>query len=287
MDAAAMSADEACAGAKGLLVQGVEKSYGPAHAPKHVVRACSFTAEPGKLTVMIGPSGCGKSALVRILAGFERPSAGRIALDGREVSAPSHERLVLFQESALFPWMSTYENVVYGPRARGELTQDTRARAEALLDRVGLRAFRDAYPNQLSGGMQRRAELARALINEPKLMMLDEPFRGLDAMTKDLMAQYYAGLVEGAARVDLFVTTDLDEAVFLADRLLIMTALPMRVRAVIEVDLPRPRALADVARSERAAAIKREALALLHEEALKAFGGSRRAAIASGATPAR
>ena len=226
-----------------LKVTGVSKSYGAGQIHKDVVRECAFTIERGKLPVMVGPSGCGKSTLIRLLAGFEPPTTGTIELDGKAVVGPSRERLVLFQETALFPWMTTWNNILYGPRARGELTPETRAFAEFLLAKVGLQEFRDKYPGQLSGGMQRRAELARAMINNPRVMILDEPFRGLDAMTKELMWEYYSGLYEENRRTNFFVTTDIDEAVFLADRLLVMSNIPTQVRAVIEVDLPRPRSI--------------------------------------------
>jgi NitT/TauT family transport system ATP-binding protein len=181
----------------------------------------------------------------------------------------------MFQESALFPWLSTFENVAYGPAARGEAVGTFRARAEALLARVGLAGFRDKYPAQLSGGMQRRAELARALINEPRVMILDDPFRGLDALTKKLMLEYYAGLCQATPSTQFFVTTDVDEALFLADRVLVMSQIPMRVRAVFEIDLPRPRTLTTVFSDDRANSIKQQILALLREEALKAFAPGR------------
>ena len=167
-----------------LKVLQVSKSYGAAHLKKEVVSECSFTIERGKLTVMIGPSGCGKSTLIRLLAGFEKPTSGTITLNDVAVTGPARDRLVLFQETALFPWMTTYDNILYGPRARGEVTPETLELAEFLLNKVGLQDFRRKYPTQLSGGMQRRAELARAMINNPQIMILDEPFRGLDAMTK-------------------------------------------------------------------------------------------------------
>ncbi len=261
-----------------IEVNQVGKSYGVERFAKAVVKDCSFTVQRHKLTVMIGPSGCGKSTLIRLMAGFERPTSGTITLDGCPVTGPSHDRLVVFQETALFPWMTTYENIMYGPKARGEDNQKNRDFAEFLLDKVGLTQFRDKYPNQLSGGMQRRAELARAMINNPAVMLLDEPFRGLDAMTKELMWEYYAALFEETRRTNFFVTTDIDEAIFLADRLLIMTNIPTRVRAVLEVDVPRPRKLKDIVENDRANDIKMEALSLLHEEAMKSFAGGSKAA---------
>ena len=256
----------------------VSRSYGPPHAQKQVVSECSFTVERGKLTVMIGPSGCGKSTLIRLLAGFEKPTTGTIALNGEPVTGPARDRLVLFQETALFPWMTTYDNILYGPRARGEVTAETLELAEFLLTKVGLQDFRAKYPTQLSGGMQRRAELARAMINNPQIMILDEPFRGLDAMTKELMWEYYSALYEENRRTNFFVTTDIDEAIFLADRLLVMSNIPTKVRAVFEIDVPRPRRLADLVENDRANQIKMEALSILHEEAMKSFSRGSKAA---------
>jgi NitT/TauT family transport system ATP-binding protein len=261
-----------------MTVSHVDKIYGEKQFASEVVRNCSFTIEKGKLTVMIGPSGCGKSTLIRLLAGFEKPTSGTISIDGRKVTGPGRDRLVVFQETALFPWMSTYENIMYGPKARGEASQEMRDRAEFLLDKVGLQRFRDKYPPQLSGGMQRRAELARAMINNPEIMILDEPFRGLDHMTKELMWEYYASLYEESHRTNFFVTTDIDEAIYLADRLLIMSNRPTQVRATLDVDLPRPRSLANIIDDDRANQIKMEALAVLHEEAMRSFVGGSKAA---------
>lgn len=227
---------------------------------------------------MIGPSGCGKSTLIRLLAGFERPNSGTITVDDKPVTGPGVDRLVVFQETALFPWMSTYDNIMYGPRARGEDTPEMRDFAETLLQKVGLRAFRKKYPSQLSGGMQRRAELARSMINKPDVMILDEPFRGLDAMTKRLMQAYYANLYDEFRRTTFFVTTDIDEAIYLADRILIMTNIPTQVRAVIDVNLPRPRQVENITESDEANAIKMQALGLLHEEAMKSFARGSKAA---------
>jgi NitT/TauT family transport system ATP-binding protein len=261
-----------------ISVNNVSKSYGAEGFAKQVVQNCSFTVERGKLTVMIGPSGCGKSALIRLLAGFERPTTGTVIVDGKTVTGPGVDRLVVFQESALFPWMSTYDNIMFGPRARGEDTPEMREFAEVLLQKVGLAAFRKKYPTQLSGGMQRRAELARSMINQPNVMILDEPFRGLDAMTKRLMQEYYANLFDEFRRTSFFVTTDIDEAIYLADRILIMTNIPTQVRAAIDVNLPRPRQVENVTESDEANAIKMQALALLHEEAMKSFARGSKAA---------
>jgi NitT/TauT family transport system ATP-binding protein len=266
------------ASGEGVELRDVGMTYGTGAEAREVVAACSFRIERGRFTVMIGPSGAGKSTVIRLIAGFERPTRGAITIDGRPISKPGPDRQVVFQETALFPWMTTLENVHYGPSARGELTPANKTRADELLDRVGLAAFRGRYPAQLSGGMKRRAELARALINDPEIMILDEPFRGLDAMTKRLMIEYYARLSEESGRTNFFVTTDVDEAIFLADRLLVMTHIPTRVRAVIEINLPRPRRFADLAGDDQINEIKMRVLSLLHEEVMRSFASGSRAA---------
>jgi len=261
-----------------IVATNVSKTFGAGPFAKEVIKDCSFTIESGKLTVMIGPSGCGKSSLIQLIAGFDKPTSGSITIGGRPIEGPGKDRLVLFQESALFPWMTTWDNVMYGPRARGEDAKESSEQAEFLLRKVGLEAFRDKYPAQLSGGMQRRAELARAMINKPEVMILDEPFRGLDHMSKELMWEYYASLYEEDRNTNFFVTTDIDEAIFLADRLLIMTNLPTSTRSVIEIDIPRPRNIEEMADNERANEIKTEVMTLLHEEAMKSFSGGSKAA---------
>lgn len=262
-----------------IVITGTSKSYmiGPVH--EQVIEDCSLTLAAGKLTVLIGPSGCGKSTLINILAGYETADSGTITIDGEPIKGPSSDRLVVFQETALFPWMTTWQNIVYGPQVqRVRSRSDIEDEAVRLLDRVGLRDFRYKYPSQLSGGMQRRAELARAMINEPRLMLLDEPFRGLDAMTRELMQEYFMRLYEEKQQTVLFVTSEIDEAIFLADTLVLMSNKPGQIIKEFEIDLPRPRE-PHVLTSEAYLHYKGEALDILHEEALKAFeGGSKTAA---------
>ncbi len=260
-----------------VVVQNVTKRFGDEQNAKLAVRECSFTVERNKLTVIIGPSGCGKTTLINLIAGYETPTAGEIVLDDVPVVGPSSERLVVFQETALFPWMTTMQNVTYGPmvrrvRSRREIEDE----ALSLLDKVGLRDFKDKYPIQLSGGMQRRAELARALINDPRVMLMDEPFRGLDAMTRELMQEYFLRLFEESHRTTLFVTSELEEAIFLADALVVLTRAPAAVKTQIPVDLPRPRNV-KMLTSRRYAEIKRVALEAIHEEAVHAFGAGSKA----------
>jgi len=240
---------------------------------------CSFVVESGKLTVLIGPSGCGKTTIINLIAGYEIPDRGKVLIDGKPVTGPDWERLVVFQESALFPWLTCYDNVMFGPLATNVMTRDeAHEQAIKLLEKVGLQDFLYKYPIQLSGGMQRRAELARALINRPTVMLMDEPFRGLDAMTRELMQEYYLRLVEESHGTHLFVTSEIEEAIFLANKLIIMTNKPSCVKHVLDVDLPRPRD-ASVLRSKQYLELKATALEILHEEAVKASKASGKADI--------
>src|SRR6266540_5361561 len=248
----------------------VTKMFGEEWARQVVVKA-------GQLNVLIGPSGCGKTTLINLIAGYEEPGSGEILIDGQPVQGPGRDRLVVFQESALFPWMTSFENVMFGPEVRGMNPREARREAHRLLEKVGLKGFEDKYPSQLSGGMQRRCELARALINQPKIMLMDEPFRGLDAMTRELMQEYLLRLFEETRHTVLFVTSELEEAIFLADRLLILSAKPTAVKEVLAVDLPRPRDF-HVLTSRRYGELKQEALETLYHEAVKAFAKGSKAA---------
>lgn len=172
------------------------------------------------------------------------------------------------------PWQTTYQNVVFGPKLRGDLRgKELREQATALIEKVGLAEFKDKYPIQLSGGMQRRAELARALINNPRIMVMDEPFRGLDAMSRELMQEFFLRLFEENRRTQLFVTSEIEEAIFLADRLVILSNKPAQVRTIIDIDLPHPRDL-HMLSSPEAYDYKRQAMEILHEEAMKGFSGA-------------
>jgi NitT/TauT family transport system ATP-binding protein len=240
---------------------------------KTVLANCNLNISPGLLTALLGPSGCGKTAMIDLIAGYETPSEGQILVDGQTVEGPGWDRLVVFQETALFPWKSTLRNVMFGPmnrKVRGKVVQQ---RARALLAKLGLEGFEAKYPNQLSGGMQRRAELARALINSPKVMLLDEPFRGLDAMTRELMQEYVLRVFEEEPITTVFVTTEIEEAIFLADKIVLLTNAPTSVKRIIDVDLSRPRTLKMLS-TARFGAIQSEVLESSLEEARKAFSDS-------------
>ena len=247
-----------------LQVRGVGKTFEARdHAPTVVLDDCGFEVNPAELTVLMGPSGCGKSTLAYLLAGYLVPDAGSLLIDGAPIRGPGPDRLLVFQETALWPWMTVVENVMFGPLARGSLDHaSARRAADALLARFGLDGFGDRYPDQLSGGMKRRAELAQALINSPKVMILDEPFRGLDVMTRELMQEYFLALFEDTRVTTLFITSELEEAIFLADRILFMQASTGRIVRSMAVDLPRPR-LFESLTSERYLQLKTDALETL------------------------
>ena len=249
----------------------VYKGYGDEWQRQEVITDFNLVITPGEMTVVVGPSGCGKTTLVNMVAGFELPESGSITLDGRAVTGPSQDCMVVFQETALLPWLTAYQNVIFGPKIRGQMQgQKIDDEANQLLEKVGLGEFKDKYPLQLSGGMQRRAELARALINHPLLMIMDEPFRGLDAMSRELMQEFFLRLFEETHRTHLFVTSEIEEAIFLGDRLVVLSNRPATVREIIDIKLPRPRDF-HMLSSPEAFEYKRQSMEILHEEALKSF----------------
>jgi NitT/TauT family transport system ATP-binding protein len=262
------------AGKATVELRGVHKGFGHDEEREEIVEDLSLTITAGQLTALVGPSGCGKSTIVNLVAGYERPDKGEILIDGRKVSGASQDRMVVFQESALFPWLTTRQNITFGPRLRGDMPHDEiESEANRLLARVGLTEFRDKYPTQLSGGMQRRAELARAMMNRPRLMIMDEPFRGLDAMTRKLMQIFFLRLFEENRRTNLFVTSEIEEAILLADRIVILSNRPTKVARIVDVTLPRPRDF-HMLSSREGFDYKREALAILHKEAQKSFSAT-------------
>jgi len=250
-----------------MEVRGVYKSYGPG---KEVLENVSFRMEKGSFTCLCGPSGCGKTTLINILAGYCPPDIGECLLDGKPVAGPGPDRLVVFQETALLPWKNLWENTIYGPMVQGKNLMEVAEKAEELINLVGLNGFEESYPSQLSGGMQRRAELIRALINEPKVLLLDEPFRGLDAMTRQIMQEYIIKLFETTGVTILFITAELEEAIFLADKAYFLTVRPAQIKKELIIDLPRPRNFQHLA-SRRFLELQREAIDTVDDEAKKAF----------------
>jgi len=201
----------------------------------------SFTIQPGEFVCILGPSGCGKSTLLGALAGHLQHSLGEITVDGKAVNTPHPDRGLVFQQHTLFPWKTVLDNVAFGLKMKGIGKSERRAEARKLLQLVGLSGFEDSYPAQLSGGMQQRVEIARVLINHPRVLLMDEPFGALDAQTRLMMQEL---LLEVWARIKttvVFITHDIDEALFLADRILVMSPRPGRIIEEIKLDFARPR----------------------------------------------
>ncbi|WP_206337760.1 ABC transporter ATP-binding protein [Streptomyces sp. WAC 06738] len=197
----------------------------------------------GEIVCLVGPSGCGKTTLMNLIAGFEQPTEGSVEVGGRRVEGPSADRAVVFQSDAVFPWLTVRDNVSYGPRMRGVPRSEWAPAVDHFLAQVGLSDFADAYPKELSGGMRKRVDLARAYVNEPDVLLLDEPFGALDLFTKEEMWLFLIKTWEAAPKTVLFVTHDIEEALFLGDRIAVMTPRPARVREIVQVPFDRPRDL--------------------------------------------
>lgn len=229
------------------------------------VQDVTLTIEPGELVCVLGPSGCGKSTLLGALAGHITQSKGVLEVDGAPVEGPHPDRGIVFQHHTLFPWKSVIDNVAFGPKMRGIRRAERRHMAEEILELVGLSDFSDRYPKQLSGGMQQRVEIARVLVNRPRLLLMDEPFSALDALTRLKMQELLLDIWERVRTTILFVTHDIDEALFLADRIIVMSPRPGRILEEIKVPFDRPRATEIVAIPEFGQ-LKRHCLELLRVE---------------------
>ncbi len=214
---------------------------------------------------VLGQSGCGKSTLIRILAGLETPSEGQVLVDGKPVTGPGQDRGMVFQSYTLFPWLTVKENVMFGPRMAGKDRSTNEAEARQWLGLVGLEKFEDSYPHQLSGGMKQRAAIVRALANGPRILLMDEPFGALDPQTRQQMQAYLLQIWKNIDITIFFITHDLDEAIFLSDRILVLDPRPGRVREVVEVPVPRPRDH-DQLRSPEFLATKRHLETIIHPE---------------------
>jgi NitT/TauT family transport system ATP-binding protein len=230
----------------------------------------SFQVRRGEFVCLLGPSGCGKSTLLNAIAGFERPYAGHVRVGGAEVTAPGPDRGVVFQQTNLFPWKSVRANIAHGPRVRGASRAEAGAIADRLIATVGLTRFADASPHTLSGGMQQRVAIARALANEPEILLMDEPFGALDAQTRAIMQENLLQLWSSISATVVFVTHDIEEAILLADRVIVMTAGPGRILETLEVGLERPRAV-EASADPRFVALKRHCFELIRRESAQAF----------------
>ena len=224
-----------------LAVDGVTRVFPSSQGPLTALERITFDVRHRELVSVIGPSGCGKSTLIRILAGLDYPTSGQVFTDFTPVTGPGADRGMVFQGYTLFPWLTVEQNVMFGPRMKGSKRKRAREIARHWLQIVGLERFAQHYPQQLSGGMKQRVAIARALANEPRILLMDEPFGALDAQTRAKMQTH---LLDLWSRVDvtiMFITHDLDEAIYLADRIVVLGANPGRVVEIIDVPVPRPR----------------------------------------------
>jgi len=224
-----------------LEVDGLTRTFEGEQGPVTALDRISFRAHRRELLCIIGPSGCGKSTLGRIIAGLDDPSGGSVKVDGHEVHGPGRDRGMVFQGYTLFPWRTVLGNVMFGLQVSGESRTQAEAEAMPWVEMVGLGPFASAYPYQLSGGMKQRVAIARALANRPRILIMDEPFAALDAQTRAQMQSYLVQIWRQVDVTIVFVTHDLDEAVFLADRVVVMGAHPGRILEIVEVPVPRPR----------------------------------------------
>tara|TARA_R110001606_G_scaffold1937_9_gene7730 strand:- start:22657 stop:23526 length:870 start_codon:yes stop_codon:yes gene_type:complete len=234
------------------------------------VKRANLEIKPGEFVCLLGPSGCGKSTLLNTVAGFVNATRGELLVDGQPVTVPGPDRGMVFQQHSLFPWKTVRDNVAFGPLMAGMGRTEALSLARTFLSLVGLSAHASAYPATLSGGMQQRVGIARALANYPSVLLMDEPFGALDAQTRIMMQESLLEIWSEFGNTVLFVTHDIDEAVFLSDRIVIMSASPGRIIADIQVSLPRPRTQ-DLLTSPDFIELKRECLDLIRRETLRAF----------------
>jgi NitT/TauT family transport system ATP-binding protein len=223
--------------------QSVRKTYRDAAEDTEVLALDGLTLdiEPREFLTLLGPSGCGKSTLLNILAGFEKPDAGKVLLNGVPIERPGPDRGVVFQDYALFPWLNIQQNVEYGLREKGLAKSETHAIAQRFLAMVGLSGFERRFPHELSGGMRQRVALIRVLAIDPKILLMDEPFAAVDAQTRMILQEELQRLWMQTLKTVVFVTHSVDEAIYLADRVTVMTARPGVVKAIVPIELPRPR----------------------------------------------
>lgn len=226
-----------------LTATNVSKTFGKKTNTVEALREVSFSVARNELCILLGPSGCGKSTLLNIVAGLEDPSGGGVSLEGKRIHGPARERGMVFQSYTSFPWLTVFENVEYGMKLNGVPKAERRERAEKFIDLVHLTRFRDAYPKTLSGGMKQRVAIARTLANEPDILLMDEPFGALDAETRWHMQEMLLEIVETTHTTILLVTHDIQEAIFLADKIVFLSANPGRLKTILELDFKKGKEL--------------------------------------------
>lgn len=225
-----------------VSIQAVSRVFETAKGQRtQALQPVDFEVRDNDFVTILGPSGCGKSTLLRIVAGLDHATSGRVQLDGAPVEGPGADRGMVFQSYTLFPWLTIEQNIRFGLRERGMLESAQKERAAYFIAKVGLRGFEQHFPKQLSGGMQQRTAIARALANDPKILLMDEPFGALDNQTRVLMQELLLGIWEAERKTVLFVTHDIDEAIFMANRVAVFSARPGRIKTELAVELPHPR----------------------------------------------
>ncbi len=228
-----------------IICKDMEKTFETSRGQVPVIDHVNLNVKENELLVLFGPGQCGKSTMINCMSGLEPVSGGSVEVNGKTVAKPGPDRGVVYQRTALFPWLTVMGNVEYGPKVRGVAKKERRERAQHYIDLVGLTGFENSFPNQLSGGMQQRVGIARAYCNEPDVLFMDEPFGHLDAQTRYLMQEDLMKIWEKEKRTIVFVTNNIEEAVYLADRIVVMTNCPTRVKKEYEIKLPRPRNYVD------------------------------------------
>ena len=266
-----------------ISIRNVTKIYDPEGVNVLAVEDCSLEIAPSEVCMIVGPSGCGKTTLLNAIAGFHSISAGQIDLDGEMLCGPEKpladqgaDRVVVFQNGALFPWKTLADNVAYGPVVQGMMTKnEAREKSKEMLAEAGLYGVADKYPGEVSSGMARRAEILRALINDPKVLLLDEPYRAMDALTKSIMHESLLEVYDRTKVTIFFITHDLEEAIFLGDRVIVMTTRPAKTKKIVEIKISRPRDYRLLS-SEEFRVLVEETKEAVHEEAVKAFEAGER-----------
>ena len=255
-----------------VQIKDVSVRFGSKGRMTEAASRVSLDVKPGEFVSIIGPSGCGKSTLLNIVAGFITPSEGEALLDGQPIGGPGADRGVVFQQYSLFPWMTVRKNVEFGLKMKGLGQNQREATARSLLGMAGLLAFENHYPDQLSGGMKQRVGIVRALATSPQVMLMDEPFGALDSQTRTVMQEILTNMWQQLRLSVLFITHDIEEAIFLSEKVYVMTARPGRIKAEIPIPLPRPRT-PEMTASPTFQALVRQLKALIREESLAAMGG--------------
>jgi NitT/TauT family transport system ATP-binding protein len=262
--------DETIGATPEIEVKDVSKIFASKDGDVVALKDLSFSIQDGEFLAIVGASGCGKTTLLNLIAGFIRPNAGQIMLQGREIAGINPQCGMIFQQYALFPWKTVQENVEFGMKMKRLPKKNRRARATEFIELVGLKGFENSYPHALSGGMKQRVSIARALANDPEVMLLDEPFAALDAMTRQVLQEQLVKIYEESRKTIIFITHSIDEALLLSSRIIIMTARPGRIAQNIVNDLPYPRN-ASVQLSERYIQLKKEIWDSVQAEVLKSM----------------